>query len=128
RGAATAHALPRARYGSALWSLERPVSAERQFEAAAKLAPHDPLARTAAAVGACTKATPVKAFGRLGPLTGVFPRSAVVRFHLGLLLLWSGEQRKAVAQLRLAAADAPNSSYAQDARRLLSRLPGTRSK
>jgi hypothetical protein len=84
--------------------------------------------RTAAAVGAFTKANPVKAFSRLGPLTGVFPRSAVVRFHLGLLLLWSGEQRKAVAQLRLAAADAPHSSYAQDARTLLSRLPGTRSK
>ena len=98
------------------------------FEAAAKLAPHDPLARTAAAVGAFTKANPVKAFSRLGPLTGVFPRSAAVRFHLGLLLLWSGEQRKAVKQLRLAAADAPHSSYAQDARRLLSSLPGTRSK
>ena len=128
RAAAKLDARAKLLYGSALWNLERPVSAERQFEAAAKLAPHDPLARTAAAVGAFTKANPVKAFGRLGPLTGVFPRSAVVRFHLGLLLLWSGEQRKAVAQLRLAAADAPNSSYAQDARGLLSRLPGTRSK
>ena len=115
-------------YGSALWGLERPLSAERQFEAAAKIAPHDPLARTAAAVGAFTKANPVKAFSRLGPLTGVFPRSAVVRFHLGLLLLWAGERKKAIAQLQLAAADAPHSSYAEDARRLLSRLPGTRSK
>jgi hypothetical protein len=70
----------------------------------------------------------VKAFSRLGPLTGVFPRAAVVRFHLGLLLLWSGERKKAVEQLRLAAADQPSSSYAEDARRLLSRLPGTRSK
>jgi Flp pilus assembly protein TadD len=128
RAAAKPDARAKLLYGSALWNLEHPVSAERQFAAAAKLAPHDPLARTAAAVGAFTKANPVKAFSRLGPLTGVFPRSAVVRFHLGLLLLWSGEQRKAVAQLRLAAADAPHSSYAQDARRLLSRLPGTRSK
>jgi Flp pilus assembly protein TadD len=128
RAAAKHDARAKLLYGSALWNLEHPVSAERQFEAAAKLTPHDPLARTAAAVGAFTKADPVKAFSRLGPLTGVFPRSAVVRFHLGLLLLWSGEQRKAVTQLRLAAADAPNSSYAQDARRLLSRLPGTRSK
>jgi Flp pilus assembly protein TadD len=115
-------------YGSALWSLEHPVSAERQFEAAAKLAPHDPVARTAAAVGMYTKADPVKAFSHLGPLTGVFPRAAVVRFHLGLLLLWSGQRQKAVEQLRLAAAEEPGSSYAQDARRLLSRLPGTRSK
>jgi Flp pilus assembly protein TadD len=128
RAAAKPDARAKLLYGSALWNLQRPVSAERQFEAAAKLAPHDPLTRTAAAVGAFTKANPVQAFSRLGPLTGVFPRSAAVRFHLGLLLLWSAEQRKAVTQLRLAAADAPHSSYAEDARRLLSRLPGTRSK
>jgi len=128
RAAAKPDARAKLLYGSALWSLERPLSAERQFEAAAKLAPHDPLARTAAAVGAFTKANPVKAFSRLGPLTGVFPRASVVRFHLGLLLLWSGERQKAVAQLRLAAADQPHSSYAEDAKRLLSRLPGTRSK
>jgi Flp pilus assembly protein TadD len=128
RAAAKPDARAKLLYGSALWNLEHPVSAERQFEAAAKLAPHDPLARTAAAVGAFSKANPVKAFSRLGPLTGVFPRSAAVRFHLGLLLLWSAEQRKAVKQLRLAVADAPHSSYAEDARRLLSRLPGTRSK
>ena len=128
RAAAKPDARAKLLYGSALWGLERPLSAERQFEAAARLAPHDQLARTAAAVGAFTKANPVKAFSRLGPLTGVFPKSALVRFHLGLLLLWSGERKKAVEQLRLAAADQPNSPYAQDARRLLSRLPGTRSK
>ena len=128
RAAAKPDARAKLLYGSALWGLERPLSAERQFAAAAKLAPHDPVARTAAAVGAFTKANPVKAFSRLGPLTGVFPRAAVVRFHLGLLLLWSGERQKAIDQLRLAAAEEPGSSYAEDARRLLSRLPGTRSK
>ncbi len=128
RAAAKPDARAKLLYGSALWGLERPLSAERQFEAAAKLAPQDPLARTAAAVGLFTKADPVKAFARLGPLTGLFPHAAVVRFHLGLLLLWSGERKRAITQLRLAAADAPHSSYAQDARRLLSRLPSTGSK
>jgi tetratricopeptide (TPR) repeat protein len=128
RAAAKPNAGAKLLYGSALWNLERPLSAERQLEAAAKLAPHDPLARTAAAVGLFTKANPVKAFSRLGPLTGVFPRAAVVRFHLGLLLLWTGQPKKAIDQLRLAAADAPHSSYAEDARRLLSRLGDTRSK
>jgi Flp pilus assembly protein TadD len=128
RAAAKPDARAKLLYGSALWSLERPLSAEQQFEAAAKLAPHDPVTRTAAAVGLFTKANPVQAFSHLGPLTGVFPRAAVVRFHLGLLLLWTGERQKAVAQLRLAAADGPRSPYAEDARRLLSRLPGTRSK
>ena len=128
RAAAKPNARAKLLYGSALWNLEHPLSAERQFEAAARLAPHDPLARTAAAVGLFTKANPVKAFSRLGPLTGVFPRAAVVRFHLGLLLLWTGRQKKAVEQLRLAAADGSHSAYGKDARRLLSRLPGTRSK
>jgi Flp pilus assembly protein TadD len=128
RAAAKPNARAKLLYGSALWSLERPLSAERQFAAAGKLAPHDPVARTAAAVGLFTKANPVQAFSRLGPLTGVFPRAAVVRFHLGLLLLWSGERQKAITQLRLAAADKPGSSYSEDARRLLSRLPRTRSK
>jgi hypothetical protein len=93
-----------------------------------KLAPQDPVARTAEAVGMYTKAEPVRAFSHLGPLTGVFPRAAVVRFHLGLLLLWSGQRQKAVQQLRLAASEQPGSSYSEDATRLLSRLAGTRSK
>ena len=128
RAAARPDARAKLLYGSALWGLERPLSAEQQLEAAAKLEPHDPLARTAAAVGRFSKANPVLAFSRLGPLTGVFPHSAVVRFHLGLLLLWSGERKKAIQQLRLAAAYGRHSSYGQDARRLLSRLPDTRSK
>ena len=82
-------------YGVALWHLQRPLSAERQFQAAAALAPNDPMARTAAAVGAFSKARPVLAFSKLGPLTGQFPRSALVRFHLGVLLLWSREVAKA---------------------------------
>jgi Flp pilus assembly protein TadD len=122
RAAARPDARAKLLYGSALWNLKRPVSAERQFEAAATLAPHDPVARTAAAVGAFTKAAPVRAFGRLGPLTGVFPRSPVVRFHLGLLLLWTGERQKAVTQLRLAAADGPQTIYAKYADALLGRL------
>ena len=109
-------------YGWLLWSLERPLSAERQFAAAARLAPNDPLARTAAAVGLFTKAHPVTAFGHLGPLTGVFPSSPIVRFHLGLLLVWTGDVKKATAQLRLAIADGPGTVYAKTARQLLAGL------
>jgi hypothetical protein len=115
-------------YGLALWNLQRPISAERQFVAAARLAPHDPAARTAAAVGAFTKADPAKAFGRLGPLTGVFPKSSVVRLELGLLLLWNGDSKKALTQFRLAASAQPGSSYSKDARALLARLHATRPK
>jgi tetratricopeptide (TPR) repeat protein len=75
-------------YGVALQQLGRPVSAERQFAAAAKLAPRDPEARVAVAVGAYSKAQPAKAFSQLGPLVRVFPNAATVRFHLGLMLIW----------------------------------------
>ncbi len=122
RAAARPDARAKLLYGAALWNLKRPVSAERQFAAAAALAPNDPAARTAAAVGAFTKADPTRAFGRLGPLTGVFPTSPVVRFHLGLLLLWTGERAKAVDQLRLAERYGPRTVYARYAKTLLARL------
>ena len=115
-------AAAKLRYGFFLWQLMRPVSAERQFAAAAKLAPNDPAARTAAAVGLFTKRNPTRAFAALGPLTGVFPRAPVVRFELGLLLIWTAQPKKGLAQLRLAAAVAPDSVYAKEVRTLLSRL------
>jgi tetratricopeptide (TPR) repeat protein len=117
-----ADATAKLRYGLALWQLSRRVSAERQFEAAARLAPNDPVVQTVAAVGAFTKRAPVHAFGRLGPLTGEFPRAAVVRFHLALLLIWTRQPAKALKQLRIAIADEPRSVYAKDARALVAAL------
>ena len=110
------------RYGLALWQLWHRVSAEREFAAAARLAPENAAARAAAAVALFTKRAPTRAFAQLGPLTGVFPRSAAVRFHLGVLLVWSREPKKGLAQLRLAVADEPHSIYAREARRLLGAL------
>jgi len=115
---------PRAKllYGAALQQLGRPVSAERQFTAAARLAPEDAEARVAAAVGRFTKDAPQRTFSRLGPLTRAFPHAPTVRFHLGVALLWLGELREARRQLRLARAEAPNSSLGKEARRFLHRL------
>ena len=84
-------------YGVALQRLGRQLSAERVFAAAARLAPRDPEARVAAAVGLFDKAQPAPAFSRLGPLSRAFPKAATVRFHLGLLLLWSGQVKEARA-------------------------------
>jgi predicted Zn-dependent protease len=89
-------------YGSALQRLGRPVSAEREFAAAARLAPNDAEAQVAAAVGLFSKEKPALAFSRLGPLASRFPRSQSVRFHLGELLLWIGQLKKADQELRLA--------------------------
>lgn len=128
RAAERPDAQAKLRYGLALWRLWRRRSAERQFEAAAKLAPRDPTVRTAAAVAAFTKGNPVRAFGRLGPLTGEFPKAAVVRFHLALLLFWTRQLAKGVDQFRLAIADEPRSVYATEARQFLSALQKTGTK
>jgi tetratricopeptide (TPR) repeat protein len=115
RAAAGGNAHARVLFGSALQQLGRPVSAERQFAAAARLAPGDPDARAAVAVGLFDKANPSRAFGRLGPLTRVFPRAQTVRFHLGLLLVWSAQVREARRQLQLAENEDPRSLLGRQA-------------
>jgi tetratricopeptide (TPR) repeat protein len=109
-------------YGVALQRLGRLRSAARVFDAAAKEAPDDAEAQVAAAVGRFDKARPAEAFSRLGPLTRRFPTRATVRFHLGLLLLWSGEVKEAKRQLRLAQRVQPGSPLAGQAERYLDEL------
>jgi tetratricopeptide (TPR) repeat protein len=110
-------------YGSVLQRLGRPVSAERQFAAAARLAPGDAEAQTAAAVGLFSKAKPELAFSRLGPLAPRFPRSQTVRFHLGELLLWIGQLDKARQELRLARREGPLTPLGRTAAEFLAKLP-----
>jgi predicted Zn-dependent protease len=109
-------------FGIALQQLGRPLSAEGQFAAAAALAPGDPEAQVAAAVGRFTKDHPERAFSRLGPLVRVFPHAATVRFHLGVMLLWLGQVKKAEQELRQARALAPRSPIGREANRFLVRL------
>jgi tetratricopeptide (TPR) repeat protein len=110
-------------FGAALQRLGRPLSARREFERAVALAPDDPEALTAAAVGRFDKDRPARAFSRLGPLTRRFPQSATVRFHLGLLLVWMGQIEDARRQFRLARDVAPGSIPAKQAAAFLRRLP-----
>jgi tetratricopeptide (TPR) repeat protein len=113
-------------YGVALQRLGRPVSAEREYAAAAALAPANAEAHVAAAVGRYTKDHPERAFGRLGPLTRRFPRAPTVRFHLGLLLLWLGQVEEAKKQLRIARALGPKTPLGTEANRFLERLENIR--
>ena len=73
-------------------------------------------------MGRFDKARPADAFSRLGPLTRRFPDKATVRFHLGLLLLWSGEVKEAKTQLVRATRVEPGSPLAGEARRYLDEL------
>jgi tetratricopeptide (TPR) repeat protein len=109
-------------YGVALQRLGRPLSAERVFAQAAALAPEDPEAQVAAAVGRFDKDHPERAFSRLGPLTLRFPHASTVRFHLGLLLLWLGEAKQGTHQLRLARREGPDTPLGREAALFLQRL------
>jgi tetratricopeptide (TPR) repeat protein len=115
-------------YGVVLQRLGRPISAEREYAAAAALAPRNPDAQVAAAVGRFDKDHPERAFSTLGPLVRVFPHVSTVRFHLGLLLLWIGRIEDAKRELRLAHAEDPPSPLGREAKRLLNRLEGARTK
>lgn len=109
-------------YGVALQRLGRQLSAQRVFAEAARLEPMNPEARVAAAVGLFDKDRPVKAFSRLGPLSRAFPGAATVRFHLGLLLLWSGQVKEARRQLELVRKVEPESRLVGIARQYLDQL------
>jgi len=108
--------------GADLWNRERPVSARKALAAALALAPRDPAVQTAAAVALFSPATPLRPFPKLGPLTGSYPKAAVVRFHLGVLLLWTRQVGKGERELRLAIAEAPGSGYAVTAKGILRAL------
>jgi len=110
-------------YGAALQRLGRPVSAQLEFAAAARLAPNDAEAQVAAAVGLFSKAKPALAFSRLGPLAPRFPRSQSVRFHLGELLLWIGQLKKAGQELRLAYGEGKTTLLGRTSRQFLAQLP-----
>jgi tetratricopeptide (TPR) repeat protein len=112
-------------YGLALQRIDRPLSARREYTAAAENAPNDPEALVADAVGRFDKAHPERAFSRLGPLARRYPRAATVRFHLGLLLLWLGNVEEAKRQLRLASASM-KSPLSREAKRFLTRLEAVR--
>ena len=109
-------------YGVALQRLGRSASAEREFAAAARLAPTNAEAQVAAAVGRFTKHDPAAAFSRLGPLAHRFPRSQSVRFHLGELLLWIRQVPKAREELRLAVRLGPNTALGRTANQFLVQL------
>ena len=111
-------------YGVALQRLGRQISALREFEAAAALAPRDPEPQVAAAVARFDKANPSATFSRLGPLSRRYPKNQSVRFHLGLSLLWLAEVAQARTELKLARALGPQTPLGIEAGKFLAQLAG----
>jgi Flp pilus assembly protein TadD len=108
--------------GIRLQQSDRPLSAEREFSRAAELAPDDPDAQVAAAIGLYDKDRPAAAFSRLGPLVRRFPHAQTVRFHLGLLSIWLGDFAQARREFGLVVAENKKTNYGREARVLLRRL------
>jgi len=104
------------------WNLKQVVTARRELDAATRLAPSAPETLVADAVAQFSPAEPKAPFPVLGPLTAKFRRAAIVRLHLGVLLIWSRELTKAKEQLSLAVSEQPASVYAKQARLLLAAL------
>lgn len=115
-------------YGVALQRLGRQLSALRQYEAAAALAPGDPEPQVAAAIARFDKAAPSRTFSRLGPLARRYPRSQSVRFHLGLSLLWLGDVTEAERQLRLARDVGPRTTLGIESQKFIGRLKKVRTR
>jgi tetratricopeptide (TPR) repeat protein len=109
-------------YGVALQRAGKPVSARDAFDRAVELAPADPEALVAAALARFDKDAPSQAFSRLGPLADRFPDEPVVRFHLGLSLLWLRQVDEAREQLDRAVAAGGDTIWGREAALLLDRL------
>ena len=62
------------------------------------------------------------AFSHLGPLVRRFPESQSVRFHLGLLLAWTGQRQQAVKEFNDAVALGPTTVLGKQAAAFLSQV------
>ncbi|MEX0817141.1 MAG: tetratricopeptide repeat protein [Gaiellales bacterium] len=112
--------------GVALQRAGRPVSALRAFERSLAADPDSLEAQVAVAVAHFDKDEPAQAFSRLGPLAGEHPEAEIVRYHLGLVLLWIRALDEAEEQLSRASQGA--GSYARLSRDLLARVEEIRTR
>ncbi len=97
-------------------------TAERLWARAATLHPNDPQAQVAAAVGRFDMDDLSASFSRLGPLVKRFPQSQSVRYHLGLLLAWTGQGTLALKEFRAAGALDPTTTFGKEAIAFVKRL------
>ena len=68
------------------------------------------------------KDDPSPAFAKLGPLATANPNSSLIRFHLGLMLLWLPSLDEARKQLERAQVSDQDGFYGKQAGRVLARL------
>ena len=111
----TASADPLLLHGQLLQRRGKQHSAEKVYARAARLHPGDDEAQVAAAVGRFDEDNLSASFSHLGPLVRRFPQSQSVRYHLGLLLAWTGQRDQAVTEFRRARALGPGTLLGKQA-------------
>ncbi len=109
-------------YGSALETMGHRESARRAYANAVDADPESLEAQVAAIVSSFDKDDPKTAFSKLGPLAAANPNSSLIRFHLGLMLLWLPDLDEARDQLERAQSSDQEGFYGQQAARVLARL------
>jgi tetratricopeptide (TPR) repeat protein len=122
RAAPADDATPWIQYGVALQRAGRPLSAVEAFDRAVELEPENVEALAGAAVARFEKDDPPQAFSRLGPLSDRYGDEPVVRFHLGLCLLWLRRVDEARDQLRQAVSIGGETVWGRHAAQLLASL------
>ncbi len=110
--------------GALLQRRGRQHSAEKLYARAARLQPGNDETQVAAAVGRFDEDNLSASFSRLGPLVKRFPRSQSVRYHLGLLLAWTGQRNLAIREFRFARALNPVSTLGKQSSAFLTGLVG----
>ena len=113
-GPGRAHAAPRARSIPPRSSTRGPLACSRETTRPRLPQPS----------AASTKTTSRRSFSRLGPLVKRFPHSQSVRYHLGLLLAWTGQREQAIKEFRLAQALNPSSTLGKQSAAFLNGLTG----
>jgi tetratricopeptide (TPR) repeat protein len=117
---------PLVRQGIAAQVAGHQQTAERLYARAARLHPDDDQAQVAAAVGRFDESNLSASFSRLGPLVKRFPHSVSVRYHLGLLLAWTGQRDQALVEFRAAKRLAPKTELGREANAFVERLVSDR--
>lgn len=97
-------------------------SAEQVWARDAELHPDSDVAQVAAAVGLFDMDDVTPAFSHLGPLVKQFPKSQSVRFHLGLMLVWTGQANQALVEFRAARKLGPSTALGKQAAAFLAKL------
>ncbi len=125
RAARTGGARDKLLYGVALQRLGRQLSALREYQAAAALAPPIPSRKVAVAVARFDKAEPALAFSRLGPLAGAIRRArACASTSASASCGWAAGRGEDGSCARRAAG--PRTTLGVEARRFLERLASVR--